>query len=413
MKVLLLFLFSINIINAQWTKIDLPNTTTAQSFFVDGNTLYVGGDNKLYYSTNGSDWNETSVIGELYEGVTALIKINNRIFVGSFTHGVYESTDNGNSWIHRSTGLPAEGGQKIDDFAVRGNYLYAATLGEGVFVLDLNNPVQWSAFRTGLDFGVEWTVNSIYNFNNNLIVGAGANASMQINSLGSNVWKRYPFDIFNEEINSLLSITSLNGVLHAASHQAIYRSTNGGTMWEKFNPGVGIIGQTYFTKQGETLFVNLAKVGRNYIFKSTNNGINWDLFDEVRSSTANAIEYFNDRIYSGRFDGLWYYPLTPTDVEPDPILPEKLILEQNYPNPFNPSTKIRYIVGDAYYASPALVTLKVYNILGNEIVTLINENKSAGVYEIDFNAEGFTSGIYLYKLNVNGYTITKKMTLLK
>ncbi|QQS36108.1 MAG: T9SS type A sorting domain-containing protein [Ignavibacteriales bacterium] len=413
MKTLLIFLCSVTILNAQWTKVDLPNTTTAQSFFVDGDTLYVGGDNNIFYTTNGSDWNESSVIGELFEGVTALIKVNNRIFAGSFTHGVYESTDNGNSWIHRSTGLPAEGGQKIDEFAVRGSYLYAATLGEGVFVLDLNNPAQWEAFRTGLDFGVEWTVNSIFNFNDNLVAGAGANASMQINSFGSNMWKRYPFDIFNQEINSLLSITSLNGVLHAASYQAIYRSTNGGTVWEKFNPGVGIIGQTSFTKQGEILYVNLAKAGRNFIYKSTDNGVTWNLFDDVRSSTANAIEYFNNRIYSGRFDGLWYYPLTPTDVEPDPVLPNKFLLERNYPNPFNPSTKIRYIVGDAYYASPALVTLKVYNILGNEVATLVNERKPSGEYEIDFTADGLASGIYLYKLSVNGQTGTKKMTLLK
>jgi photosystem II stability/assembly factor-like uncharacterized protein len=419
MKTIYIFLLSVHLLRAQWTKIDLPNTTTAQTFFIDGDTLYVGGDNKIYITTDGKEWNESSTIGGLYEGVTALIKVNNRIFAGSFTHGVYESTDNGNSWIHKSAGLPGEGGQKIDDFAVRGNSLYAATLGEGVFVLDLNNPTQWNAFRDGLDFGVEWTVNSIHNFDNTLIVSAGANATVHINTFGTSTWERYPFDIFNGEINSLLSITSYDGVLHAASYQAIYRSTTGGLSWEKFNPAVGLIGQTSFAKQGETLFVNLAKVGRNFIFKSTDSGLSWNLFDDVRSSPANDIEVFGNRIYAGRFDGLWYYPLTPTDVEPgDPIIPDKIILEQNYPNPFNPTTKIKFTIPKT--TSPllggergGLITLKVYGVLGNEVTTLVNEFMDAGEHQVEFNASGLSSGVYYYQLTVDNFIQTKKMLILK
>lgn len=79
---------------------------------------------------------------------------------------------------------------------------------------------------------------------------------------------------------------------------------------------------------------------------------------------------------------------------------DKFLLEQNYPNPFNPSTKITFIIPDG---SVNPVTLKIYDILGNEVATLINENKPAGKYEVEFNAEvyGLSSGIYFYKL-VNG-----------
>ncbi len=88
-------------------------------------------------------------------------------------------------------------------------------------------------------------------------------------------------------------------------------------------------------------------------------------------------------------------------------------LHQNYPNPFNPTTKIKYIVGDAYYASQAHVLLRVYDVLGNEVVTLVNEQKPAGTYEVEFNASQLSSGVYFYKLQAGNIIETKKMILLR
>jgi len=83
-------------------------------------------------------------------------------------------------------------------------------------------------------------------------------------------------------------------------------------------------------------------------------------------------------------------------------------LSQNFPNPFNPVTSIKYVVG-----SQQFVTLKVYDVLGNEIATLIDEEKPVGTYEVDFDGTGLPSGIYFYKLKANNYIQTKKMVLLK
>jgi hypothetical protein len=99
-------------------------------------------------------------------------------------------------------------------------------------------------------------------------------------------------------------------------------------------------------------------------------------------------------------------------------IPNSISLEQNYPNPFNPSTSIKYAV-----RSPQFVTLKVYDILGNEITTLVNEEKPAGRYEVEFSAIGgsasggnaytLPSGIYFYRLQAGSFVETKKMILLK
>jgi hypothetical protein len=99
-------------------------------------------------------------------------------------------------------------------------------------------------------------------------------------------------------------------------------------------------------------------------------------------------------------------------------LPSEFNLSQNYPNPFNPSTVISYqlpVIG--------FVTLKVYDILGREVATLINEEKPAGEYEVEFNISnlsggisakgGYASGVYFYQLKVGEFVETRKMVLLR
>jgi hypothetical protein len=83
-------------------------------------------------------------------------------------------------------------------------------------------------------------------------------------------------------------------------------------------------------------------------------------------------------------------------------------LEQNYPNPFNPTTSIQYAINSRQF-----VTLKIYDVLGNEVATVVNEEKQPGKYEAEFDASGFTSGIYFYKLQAGSFVETKKMILMK
>jgi len=94
---------------------------------------------------------------------------------------------------------------------------------------------------------------------------------------------------------------------------------------------------------------------------------------------------------------------------------KSFVLEQNYPNPFNPSTKIKFSVPfvETHRDASLLVTLKVYNVLGNDVATLVDEYKSAGSYEIKFDASGLPSGIYFYELKAGTFVQTKKMILMK
>lgn len=97
-----------------------------------------------------------------------------------------------------------------------------------------------------------------------------------------------------------------------------------------------------------------------------------------------------------------------TAVEDKQSLPTSYALDQNYPNPFNPSTRISYSIPQSGF-----VTLKVFNAIGKEVATLVNEEKSAGNFEVNFNAQGLSSGIYFYTIQSGSFTQTKKMILLK
>ncbi|MHB8581385.1 MAG: ice-binding family protein [Ignavibacteriaceae bacterium] len=105
-------------------------------------------------------------------------------------------------------------------------------------------------------------------------------------------------------------------------------------------------------------------------------------------------------------------PATVTAVENNLLVPQKFVLFQNYPNPFNPSTKIQYSI-----EKPAQVSLKVYNVLGNEVATLVDSRQEAGSYSVTFNTSkatyNFASGVYFYRLEAGSLVSTKKLILLK
>ena len=125
-------------------------------------------------------------------------------------------------------------------------------------------------------------------------------------------------------------------------------------------------------------------------------GTNYTVGDQVEIDYANPIQIGVDR-----------FTFNPTNVNVNSS-PDNFSLLQNYPNPFNPSTTIIYSVPEA-----GMITMKVYDILGREVRTLLNEYKSVGSYNIVFNAHGLSSGVYFYKLTAGNYNSVKKLVLLK
>jgi len=138
----------------------------------------------------------------------------------------------------------------------------------------------------------------------------------------------------------------------------------------------------------------------------------------IKNESVNYIEILN-RVYEfkaqriTKLDNVTTTPLLPKQNQSfsDPsqtVIPSKFILSQNYPNPFNPSTSIQYAVPENQF-----VSLKVYDLLGKEVATLVNEEQQAGYYSIDFNSSNLATGMYIYKIQAGNFIETKKMILLK
>lgn len=137
-------------------------------------------------------------------------------------------------------------------------------------------------------------------------------------------------------------------------------------------------------KQSNSTHQIIGTAGQNFIGKS-------------QSSTHSA------------FAGFWFEWQIVTDVEKeDDLMPTEYRLEQNYPNPFNPSTTIKFSI-----PGQCNVVIKVYDILGGEVTTLVNEELDAGRYEREFSASSLSSGVYIYRMKAGNYISTKKMLLIK
>ena len=125
------------------------------------------------------------------------------------------------------------------------------------------------------------------------------------------------------------------------------------------------------------------------------------LFYSPRNNDAG---HYNPSVWSYTWLTDWWV----TGAEDEGALVNKFSLAQNYPNPFNPATLIRYSIAQA-----GLVTLRVYDVLGREVFSLVNEEKAAGSYDVSFDASRLSSGVYLYKIESGNYQEAKKMILIK
>jgi hypothetical protein len=168
----------------------------------------------------------------------------------------------------------------------------------------------------------------------------------------------------------------------------------------------GKVGSAYYSITNNILEVKIKKEILNLLSDSLNIEFKWS---DNSIADGNIMDFYvnGDAAPGGRFNFV-YNTTTITDVYEKPNAPNKYSLKQNYPNPFNPTTVIGYEISNAGF-----VTLRIYNVLGEEIKTLINKEQSAGYHEIIFDANELPSGSYFYKMQSGEYFESRKMILLK
>lgn len=419
--ILLLVIFILNSqLNAQWTNPDLTLTGRQIQCFVNKDLSVLAGTNGgLVRSTDsGASWASTGG-GLPYVNVRALLNVDSYPFdllAGMVSGRISKSTDFGGNF----TGFPVDSVQlpflaDINCVLERSNSSnFFVGTERGVYLLPQYYPLSsWIAINTGLPSS-ETKVRAIVEKDGEIFAGTNGGV-YQLNGYD---WVQKNTGLTNTNVTAL---TSISGDLFAGTSQGsvggVYISSDNGVNWTLSQ---SITWVTSLITIGSNIFAGSYGDG---VWRSTNLGNSWSQINDGLSSGAYYVLSLgadNQYIFAGTgASSIWRRPLSQvvTDVNKDQdSQPSKFSLGQNYPNPFNPSTMIRFNIPTVIASETKqsqFVTLKVYDVIGNEVATLVNEEKPAGSYEVKFDASGLTSGIYFYKFQAGSLVETKKMILLK
>ncbi len=362
-------IFSSSNYGMSWTAINnsLTNSGVISSIATKGNNLDIATSYKafLHSTNNGANWSHVK-IDSIYEQVFSLAYSGTNLFAGT-SYGFFVSTDNGTNWAVADSGsvMPY-----VSTFAVSGsNILVMSSNGyPNQIFFSTNSGVSW----TETDSSLREDFNTIVFSGNNIFAGTGSNiydtpyGNVFLSTNNGASWTETDSGLPNQPVNSLL-VKGTN--IFAGTGTGVFLSTDNGSSWTPENKGLT-----------NTFIYNLAIAGNN--------------------------------LFAGTFNkGVWTRPLSEmiTGVkDKQNNIPVNYSLSQNYPNPFNPSTIIKYQIPKEGY-----VVLKVYDILGNNVKTLVDGYKTQGKYSVNFNASNLSSGVYFYQLRAGNFVAAKKLLLLK
>jgi Secretion system C-terminal sorting domain len=399
--------------NAQWTKSSsgMMKDSIVYSFASIGSNLYAGangsssGTGRIYISSNGgSNWAE---MNGLFSVVNCIAAQGSNLLVGA-NGGLFITSNNGVNWTTALTD------QNIISLGVNGNTILAGTYSSattyGVF-RSTNNGSNWTlsdlAGKKVICFGLYYAVNSVY-FAGSL--GFGLYTSVG----GGSNWHGGPGPVGIGGKN-VRAITSIGVNLFMGTDTGVFVSNDTGNTWTQFS----LVNQpvTSLAVSGNNLF---AAAGGS-VYLSKNNGQSWVQKSEGLGTNVSALSLFvnGNYLYLGCNGQSVWRRLLSDIISVQNIsteIPEKFSLSQNYPNPFNPTTVIRFTVPALSFQHDLSwnpVQLKVYDVTGREVQTLVNESLAPGTYETSFDGSKLTSGAYFYRLSTEGFTEVKKMIMLK
>jgi photosystem II stability/assembly factor-like uncharacterized protein len=233
---------------------------------------------------------------------------------------------------------------------------------------------------------------------------------------GSN-WTTQFYD-YSAGVYNAMQFTDLNNGWIVCDNGKVLHTIDGGVNWNYVN-NTGINYQerskaVFFLDANNGWISSKDGSGNGIIQHTTDGGTNWTTQTTPLNNSQGGNAIFSICFVDAQtgwltadYGKICRYTET-TGVEENNNIPTEFTLSQNYPNPFNPSTNIRYSIGATQF-----VQLKVYDILGNEIAVLVNEQETAGSYKVDFDASMLGTGVYFYKLTAGSFSETKKMVLMK
>jgi len=400
---------------------------------------YYGGtqDNGTNRTLTGTPNNWQQIYGG--DGFYVLVDPSNNNYVyAEYQYGGFaRSTNGGNNFNYGLNGVSG-----TDRFNWSTPFIIDPTnpaklyLGTHRLYKTTNRAVSWTPISPDLTngppngnqvYGTITTIASAPSDTNVVYVGTD-DGNVQVTLDGGSNWTkisnplpiRWVTRVAVDPYNAMIAYVTLSGYRYNEYLPHVFRTTDAGANWQSISsnlPDAPVNDIIVDPDSAGRLFV-ATDVG---VFVSDSLGDSWNYLGEnlPNSPITDLVLHNPTRTLIAATFGRSMYSinLTPvTNIKNEIAVINNFILYQNYPNPFNPVTKIKYeipIVIASRTKQSQIVTLKVYNVLGKEVTTLVNEEKPAGTYEIEFNATGLPSGIYFYQLREGSFTETKKMVLLR
>jgi photosystem II stability/assembly factor-like uncharacterized protein len=411
---ILYFLFTNTIANSQsgWIVSNINFEYFSSIHYFDQNTgLLTNSNGIVYKSTNGGvNWNISLSMSGINIYSAYYFNVYNYVFAGSSSNHIFGwigLINNGvQTHYYFTPSLTYMGFQTTDWLNQDTGYIggYDMSMGDhiGRAFKTTNKGVNWIEITPGYCLYV-YRINFVNSNTGYLLchdlyktTNMGNNWTSIYNASGSGT----VFDI---------CIINSDTMYLAGLHGNIVMTSNGGVNWSSRNTGKDIS----INKMG---FIN-SKTGwicgdSGLVMKTTNVGINWQRQNTGTNRPLRDLCILNENyLWAAGDSGVVLRTTTGGVSFVNKIgneIPKIYKLSQNYPNPFNPSTNIKYQIANSSY-----IILKVYDILGKEVATLVNEKQKPGTYEVTFDGNNLSSGIYFYKLQVGHFVQVKKMVLIK
>jgi photosystem II stability/assembly factor-like uncharacterized protein len=421
------------------------NKVIRDIYFVDANTGWAVGDSVVVKSTDGGvNWVQQTIN---YPGGALLLSvkfINQNTgfvgggkFTGEFAHAQYffKTTNGGVNWNLLWNPQNTLYGWINNIFLINDNLiyitlsgyvevntlggLYKSTNGGQNFVFCFSGGGHSSLFFINDNTG--WTTS----ISTSDMVDIKTSKILRTNNGGLNWITQYrDSGAYSANINKVQFLNELTGYAIGSKYfdkTVFFKTTNGGINWDTLtynnhiknysmyflNPNTGWISGGYYPDSSSIAYTTNGGLNWQKQFRNNNYSVSRLYFINNFTGWA-TLGYNSSNILRTTTGGVIFINIISSDI------PDKYLLSQNYPNPFNPNTNIRYQIPKS-----GNVKLKVYDILGKEIETFVNEEQTPGIYEVTFDASllgkvsKLSSGIYFYRLETEGFSDTKRMILLK
>ena len=386
----------------------------------DRNTMFVMYNNIVYVSRNrGENWSQISSTSlGFYAHSFYVSPLDTNIWLCALgSPGIVVRTTNyGLTWntvLSRSFsnyGMPLEQDQNnpsIYYFAPdNGGFYKSIDTGKTFNEISNNYP-----FRSPCDIVVGWENSSLIYLADG-VTGSGLGQIFKSSNGGIN-WTLVETNSSSSEIPMITNTVFDKSIAYATNWPGgnIYKTTNYGDNWNLLRTNSGSGWAADICREDPTVVLTGSYGGSTWL--STDAGANFTIIPIGVGAGAGEIAVDRGYILDMRTSGVCklsvtYNVITSTKEQKYTGIPDKFNLYQNYPNPFNPSTTIKFDI-----PKNGNISLKIYDLLGREINTLLNGFRTAGKYEVNFNGSNISSGIYFYRIQYEGESLTKKLMLIK